>query len=81
MGKTVFKPEYIKYRREDDHGLVYDHESYGYEDATLTTVDTRIISCLEFVDGEPSVSLEELQNEVSIEVIEVALEKGFLNVT
>lgn len=81
MGKTVFKPEYIKYRLEDDYGLVYDHENYGYEDATLTTVDKRIISCLEYVDTESKVRIEELQKEVSPEVIEVAREKGFLNVS
>ncbi|AOW79433.1 mycofactocin system protein MftB [Halodesulfurarchaeum formicicum] len=81
MGKTVSKPEYIKYRREDEYGLVYDHENYGYEDATLSTVDERIISCLEYVEDRSAIELEALQDEFSPEVIEVARKKGYIYVT
>ncbi|MDG5777201.1 mycofactocin biosynthesis chaperone MftB2 [Haloarculaceae archaeon H-GB2-1] len=74
---TVRKPDHVKYRREGDHGLVYDHENYGYEDASLTTVHSRIVDLLEYVDGSPR-PREDLDAAFEQAVVEAAVEEGYV---
>jgi hypothetical protein len=70
-------PAHVKYRREDGFGLVYDHENYGYDDATLVTVDERIIDALEFVD-ERAPSESELESAFHEQVVEVVRTEGYV---
>ncbi|MGQ4555462.1 mycofactocin biosynthesis chaperone MftB2 [Halobellus sp. GM3] len=76
MTATVSKPAHVKYRREADGGLVYDHENYGYEDASLYAVSDTVLEVLEFVDGgRPR---EAVEAEFSPAVVESLLERGVL---
>ena len=72
------RPNHVKYRREAGFGLVYDHHNYGYEDATLSTVNEVVIDVLERVDDGP-VTYAELQREFSSRTIDVMLEEGYLS--
>lgn len=76
MAATVEKPPYIKFRREAEGGLVYDHENYGYEDASMYTVTNTVIEVLEFVDGE--CSRTDLDEEFSAAVIDSLIDRGVL---
>lgn len=71
------KPRHVKYRREAEFGLVYDHENYGYEDATLASVDDVVVDVLERIEDEP-VSREQLEREFSPATVEAMLQRGFL---
>jgi hypothetical protein len=77
MSAQLRKPRYVKYRSEKDHGLVYDHENYGYEDATLTAVSDVVIDVLERVNGE-SVPRESLERQFSVRTIETMIDQGYL---
>ncbi|MDQ2054555.1 mycofactocin biosynthesis chaperone MftB2 [Halobellus sp. H-GB7] len=77
MPTTVSKPAHIKFRREADGGLVYDHENYGYEDASMYAVSDTVIDVLEFVDGERS--REAVEAEFSPDVVETLLQRGVLS--
>ncbi|MFW5955963.1 MAG: mycofactocin biosynthesis chaperone MftB2 [Halorhabdus sp.] len=73
---TLAKPDHIKYRREADGGLVYDHENYGYEDASMYEVSDTVIDVLEFVDDEPD--REAVEGEFSPTVVTTLLDRGVL---
>lgn len=76
MTTLVRKPSYIKFRRETDRGLVYDHENYGYEDASLYEVSDAVIDVLEFVeDGKRRV---EVEREYDARTVETLLEREIL---
>jgi putative mycofactocin binding protein MftB len=75
---TLARPEHVKYRREAEGGLVYDHENYGYEDASMYEVNATVIDVLEFVDGEGR-SREAVEREFSSGVVETLLERGVLD--
>lgn len=77
MAVQLRKPRYVKYRSEGDHGLVYDHENYGYEDATLTAVSNVVIDVLERVNEE-SVSRKTLEQQFSDHTIEAMIDQGYL---
>ncbi|MFB6183357.1 MAG: mycofactocin biosynthesis chaperone MftB2 [Haloarculaceae archaeon] len=79
MSATLRKPRHVKYRRESSFGLVYDHENYGYEDASLTTVDERIVDLLAHVE-EGEHDREALEAAFSPAVVETAVREGFLRV-
>jgi len=76
---AVARPEYIKFRREAEGGLVYDHENYGYEDASMYEVSDTVIDVLEFVDGEGR-PREAVEAEFSPAVVETLLDRGVLDV-
>lgn len=76
MVETVHKPSYIKHRREDGFGLVYNHRNYGYEDASLTEVNETVIDVLEHVENGDS--REHLEATFSPAVVEALLERGVL---
>lgn len=73
---TISKPTYVKYRREPDGGLVYDHENYGYEDASMYAVSDTVIDVLEFV-AEPR-PRSEVEAEFSPAVVDSLVERGVL---
>jgi putative mycofactocin binding protein MftB len=76
MSATVFRPSHVKYRRESDGGLVYDHENYGYEDASMYAVSDTVIDVLEFVeDARPRA---EVEAEFSPAVVDSLVERGVL---
>ena len=75
---TLAIPEHVKYRREAEGGLVYDHENYGYEDASMYEVNATVIDVLEFVDGDHP-SREAVEREFSPGVVETLLERGVLD--
>ena len=76
MPAAIAKPPHVKYRREADGGLVYDHENYGYEDASLYAVSDTVIEVLEFVDGETT--RDAVEAEFSPDVVDSLLERGVL---
>lgn len=78
MSDRIVRPAHVKFRREAEGGLVYDHENYGYEDATLTTVDGVVIDVLERVDEQGGRGREPLENEFSVGTVETLLEAGIL---
>ena len=73
---TLARPDHVKFRREAAGGLVYDHENYGYEDASLYEVSETVIDVLEFVDDERD--REAVEREFSPAVVESLLERGVL---
>jgi len=76
MSGTLSKPSYIKFRRESNGGLVYDHENYGYEDASMYAVSETVVDVLEYVgDRRPRA---EVESEFSRSVVESLLERGVL---
>jgi len=77
MAETIRKPSYIKYRREADFGLVYDHQNYGYEDASLLEVNEVVVDVLERVDGDDK-SRDYLEATFSSEIIDALIERGLL---
>ena len=76
MTDAVSKPGYIKFRREADGGLVYDHENYGYEDASMYRVNDTVIDVLEFVDEGRS--REEVEAEFSAAIVDSLVDRGVL---
>lgn len=76
MTTTVQTADHIKFRREADGGLVYDHENYGYEDASLYSVSETVIDVLEFVDGHRP--RDEVESEFSPDIVEALLEREVL---
>jgi|AntRauMinimDraft_4_1070384.scaffolds.fasta_scaffold01991_4 putative mycofactocin binding protein MftB len=76
MSSTVYRPSHVKYRREADGGLVYDHENYGYEDASLYRVSDTVVEVLEFVE-EPRPS-PDVEAEFSPAVVDSLVERGVL---
>lgn len=79
MTAAVSTPAHVKYRREADGGLVYDHEDYGHEDASLYAVSDTVIDVLEFVGaGRPRAEVEAA---FSPSVVGSLLERGLLTVT
>ena len=73
----VHRPAHVKFRREAEGGLVYDHENYGYEDASLYAVNEVVIDVLEFV-GE-SRPRNDVESEFSEAIVDSLLERGVLN--
>jgi putative mycofactocin binding protein MftB len=70
-------PSFVKFRRESEFGLVYEHENYGYEDANLLRVDERVVDVLERTADSPQ-PREELAGEFSPELVETLLQRGLL---
>jgi len=78
MPSSLVVPDHVKYRRESTGGLVYDHENYGYEDATLAQVDDVVIDVLEFVEeGMPT--REEVENTFSPTIVDTLVNRGYLH--
>jgi putative mycofactocin binding protein MftB len=76
MPETLTRPSHVKYRREATGGLVYDHENYGYEDASLYAVSETVVDVLEFVgDGR---ARRDVEAEFSPSVVESLVERGVL---
>jgi putative mycofactocin binding protein MftB len=76
MSGALTRPSHVKYRREATGGLVYDHENYGYEDASLYAVSDTVVDVLEFVgDGRARADVEA---EFSPTVVESLIERGVL---
>lgn len=50
MGEALRTPRHVKYRRESGFGLVYEHDGYGYDDASLYEVSERVVDVLEELD-------------------------------
>lgn len=76
MIDTIRKPSYIKHRREDGFGLVYNHRNYGYEDASLIEVNETVIDVLEHVgDTEKR---ERLEAAFSPGVVDALVDRGVL---
>lgn len=73
----VIKPSHVKYRRESEFGLVYDHQNYGYEDASLLTVDESVIDILETVERQPR-DHERLVAQFSERIVSTMLDEGFI---
>ncbi len=73
----VAKPDHVKFRREADGGLVYDHENYGYVDASMYEVSDTVIDVLEFVDGERR-PREAVETAFSPTVVETLIDRGVL---
>jgi putative mycofactocin binding protein MftB len=78
MSGTIVVPEYVKYRREETGGLVYTHENYGYEDATLTSVSDSVIDVLEHVHENSGCNASELETNFSAETVDVLVDRGFV---
>ncbi|MFT4923893.1 MAG: putative mycofactocin binding protein MftB [Haloarculaceae archaeon] len=78
MSDTVVVPDHVKYRREETGGLVYTHENYGYEDATLTSVGSSVIDVLEHVNENSGCNASELQSSFSAETVDVLVDRGFV---
>ena len=77
MSRSVYRPDHVKFRREAEGGLVYDHENYGYEDASLHVVSETVVDVLEFVgDGRPSTEVESAFSEA---IVESLLDRGVLD--
>lgn len=70
------RPDHIKFRREADGGLVYDHENYGYEDASMYEVSDTVIDVLEFVDDKRD--RQAVEHEFSPAVVTTLLDRGVL---
>jgi putative mycofactocin binding protein MftB len=76
MPETLTRPAHVKFRRESEGGLVYDHENYGYEDASLYAVSDTVVDVLEFVgEGRARTAVEA---EFSPSVVESLVERGVL---
>lgn len=74
---AVARPDYVKFRREADGGLVYNHENYGYEDASMYEVSDTVIDVLDFVDDERR-SREAVEREFSPAIVETLISRGVL---
>lgn len=74
----VTRPDHVKYRRESSFGLVYDHRNYGYEDASLLTVDETVVDVLEAVEERPR-DRDRLVDRFSERTVSTMLEEGFLS--
>jgi len=76
MSGALTRPSHVKFRREATGGLVYDHENYGYEDASLYAVSDTVVDVLEFVgDGRARADVEAA---FSPGIVESLLERGVL---
>jgi len=78
MADRIVVPEHVKYREEAAGGLVYEHENYGYEDATLTTVSEPVIDVLEHVDQAGGCPRSALESEFGAETVRTLVDAGFL---
>ena len=78
MSGRICRPAHIKFRREAEGGLVYDHENYGYDDATLTTVDDAVIDVLERVAAADGCDRATLDEEFGAATVETLLQAGIL---
>lgn len=78
MSEMIVKPRYVKFRRESDGGLVYDHENYGYDDATLRSVDEQVIDVLERVDEQEGCDRATLIEEFGPGTVDTLLNVGML---
>ncbi|MFB6296364.1 MAG: mycofactocin biosynthesis chaperone MftB2 [Halobacteriales archaeon] len=76
--ERIVRPSHVKFRRETEGGLVYDHENYGYEDATLTTVDGVVIDVLERVERGDGCRRSALDDEFGAGTVDTLLEAGIL---
>jgi putative mycofactocin binding protein MftB len=76
--ERIVRPSHVKFRREAEGGLVYDHENYGYEDATLTTVDGVVIDVLERVDERDGCRIATLDDEFGAGTVDTLLQAGIL---
>ncbi|MFB6137586.1 MAG: mycofactocin biosynthesis chaperone MftB2, partial [Halobacteriaceae archaeon] len=66
----------VKYRRESGFGLVYEHENYGHEDASLYEVNETVVDVLEYVgDGTDR---DDVEGEFSADVVDALVDRGFL---
>ena len=77
MAASIDRPAHVKYRREDGFGLVYLHENYGYEDASLLQVTEGVVDVLEYVDDN-DVTASDLERRFSPETVESLLAEGVL---
>jgi putative mycofactocin binding protein MftB len=77
MSERIVRPNHVKFRREAEGGLVYEHENYGYEDASLTTVNGTVIEVLERVDGG-GCGRSSLEDEFGSRTVDTLLEAGVL---
>ena len=68
MGGDLATPGFVKYRREEDFGLVYTHENYGDEDASLYETDERVVDVLQRAEG--GAPRTELKREFGADVVE-----------
>jgi putative mycofactocin binding protein MftB len=76
MSDRMETPPHVKFRREGEGGLVYDHENYGYEDATLSTVSDTVVDVLErAADG---CSRRTLEAEFTPATVEALVAAGFI---
>lgn len=78
MSDRIVRPAHIKFRREAEGGLVYDHENYGYDDATLTTVDDAVIDVLERLAATGSCERTALDEEFGAATVDTLLQAGIL---
>jgi putative mycofactocin binding protein MftB len=78
MSDRIVRPDHVKFRREADGGLVYVHENYGYEDATLTTVDDIVIDVLERIEERGGCGRPALEDEFGSRTVDTLLEAGML---
>lgn len=77
MARSLAVPEYVKYRRESGFGLVYHHENYGSEDASLARVDDLVLDVLTYVDGQAPTA-EAVRAEFSPATVDSLLDAGYL---
>jgi putative mycofactocin binding protein MftB len=77
MSSSISLPSHVKFRREADFGLVYEHENYGYDDASLLTVDETVIDVLEAVEHETPTRAE-LERQFSEDTIDAIIQRGLL---
>jgi putative mycofactocin binding protein MftB len=78
MSERIVRPTHVKFRREAEGGLVYDHENYGYDDASLTTVSGTVIEVLERVDERGGCGRSSLEEEFGSRTVDTLLEAGIL---
>ncbi len=78
MSDHITRPSHVKYRHEAEGGLVYDHENYGYEDATLKTVDSTVIDVLKRIDENEGCTRASLEQEFGVKTVDTLLAAGIL---
>ena len=79
MTDRIIVPEHVKFRREASGGLVYDHENYGYEDATLSTVTEPVVDVLEHVSDVGACERSTLEAEFESRTVRALIDAGFLS--
>lgn len=78
MTDLIVRPDHVKFRHEAEGGLVYDHENYGYEDASLTTVSGTVIEVLERVEEREGCRRSLLEDEFGARTVNTLLEAGII---